>query len=138
MATPHTPERGYETRDVNIRAVLWLAIATAIGASLVHVGLYYLLAGYDAQARRSDERLSPLSEPEAAPPAPRLQSTPLADYQEYQREQERLTTTYGWVDRRQGVVRIPVERAMDLYLERGPPTPASSAVEKPPAGEPQP
>jgi hypothetical protein len=26
---------------------------------------------------------------------------------------------YGWVDRQNGVVRIPVERAMTLLLERG-------------------
>jgi hypothetical protein len=25
---------------------------------------------------------------------------------------------YGWVDRKSGVVRIPVDRAMDLYLDR--------------------
>src|SRR5437016_5160302 len=27
--------------------------------------------------------------------------------------------TYGWVDRKNGVIRIPIERAMDLLLERG-------------------
>ena len=31
-------------------------------------------------------------------------------------------TTYGWVDRDTGVVRIPIERAMDLLAERGLPT----------------
>ena len=34
------------------------------------------------------------------------------------REQEALTT-YGWVDQNAGVVRIPVERAKDLLLQRG-------------------
>lgn len=34
------------------------------------------------------------------------------------REHEALTT-YGWVDRNAGVVRIPVERAKELVLERG-------------------
>lgn len=29
---------------------------------------------------------------------------------------------YGWVDREAGIVRIPIERAMDLLLERGLPT----------------
>ena len=149
MATPHPPPesahrpdgdspRGYETRDVNIRVVLWLAMATALGAGLVHVGLYYLLAGFEAQARRSDPPLSPRAAREAAPPGPQLQAAPLADYEQFQREQQRLTSTYGWVDRQQGVVRIPVERAMELYLERGPPKPTSSAPDQPPAREPQP
>jgi hypothetical protein len=137
MATPHPPPdpiRGYETRDVNLRAVLALAIATAMGAVLVQVGLYYLLAGYEAQARRNDTELSPRTQQQSTT----LQSTPLADYERYRREQDRLTTTYGWVDRQQGIVRIPIERAMELYLERGPPEPAFSTVEQPPASEAQP
>lgn len=31
-------------------------------------------------------------------------------------------TTYGWVDRSNGIVRIPIDRAMDLILLRGLPT----------------
>jgi hypothetical protein len=27
--------------------------------------------------------------------------------------------TYGWIDRNGGVVRLPIDRAMDLVLERG-------------------
>ena len=34
------------------------------------------------------------------------------------KEQDALTT-YGWVDQHAGVVRIPMERAKDLLLERG-------------------
>ena len=140
MSTPHQPpepSRGYETRDVNLRAVLALAIATAIGAVLVHIGLYYLLSGLEAQARRNDPEPSPRASQDATAPGPRLQSTPLADYEQYKLEQEQLTTTYGWVDRQQGIVRIPVERAMQLYLQRGPPTRPSPVPDQPPASEPQ-
>jgi hypothetical protein len=31
-------------------------------------------------------------------------------------------TTYGWVDRENGIVHIPIDRAMDLILQRGLPT----------------
>jgi hypothetical protein len=31
---------------------------------------------------------------------------------------ERWLGSYGWVDRDAGVVHIPIERAMELYLER--------------------
>ncbi len=30
--------------------------------------------------------------------------------------------SYGWVDRKHGVIRIPIERAMDLVAQRGLPT----------------
>jgi hypothetical protein len=31
-------------------------------------------------------------------------------------------TTYGWVDKNKGIVRIPIDRAIDLLLQRGLPT----------------
>jgi hypothetical protein len=40
----------------------------------------------------------------------------LADYRAHEQE---MLTTYGWVDRGEGMVRIPVERAKDLLIERG-------------------
>lgn len=32
-------------------------------------------------------------------------------------EQERLATTYGWEDKAKGIVRLPIERAMELTLQ---------------------
>jgi len=37
-----------------------------------------------------------------------------------QSEEETLSS-YGWVDRKAGIVRIPIDRAMDLVAERGVP-----------------
>ncbi len=138
MATPPTlPDGrspGYETRDVNIRGILWLAIATAGGAALVHLGLYFLVESYAAQFRQSDPQKSPLAAQRDRPPGPRLQDTPLADFEDYQSQQERLTDSYGWVDRKQGVVRIPVEQAMELYLQRR--APPTEPPTEPPTGPP--
>lgn len=53
------------------------------------------------------------------PPEPRLQRVPIADLTRLREREERLLTSYGWVDREAGVVRIPVERAMQLVAERG-------------------
>lgn len=44
-------------------------------------------------------------------------------------ENEELTT-YGWVDKDQGVVRIPIDRAMDLVVKES----ASGRRTAPPAG----
>jgi hypothetical protein len=62
------------------------------------------------------------------PPAPRLQVTPVLDLKNYRDSQWEQLETYGWVDKEGGVVRIPIERAMDLVLERG------LAAEKPVGG----
>jgi hypothetical protein len=42
-------------------------------------------------------------------------------------ETEELST-YGWVDEEQGVVRIPIDRAMDLLVKEAVPPPAPPAA----------
>jgi hypothetical protein len=52
-------------------------------------------------------------------PTPALQTQPFADiYTLRQGEADRLTT-YGWVDKDGGVARIPIDRAIDMLLQRG-------------------
>jgi hypothetical protein len=36
--------------------------------------------------------------------------------------EDAVLTTYGWVDKSKGIVHIPIDRAMDLLLQRGLPT----------------
>jgi len=60
--------------------------------------------------------------PPSAPGAgkkPRLQADPHGDLTEYRRAQKALQESYGWIDRKKGIVRIPVARAMRLLLDRG-------------------
>ena len=42
--------------------------------------------------------------------------------QEMSTEQNAILNNYGWVDKEAGVIRIPIERAIELTLERGLPT----------------
>ena len=40
--------------------------------------------------------------------------------------EQQVLTTYGWVDRNAGVVRIPIDEAMKLAIQRGLPARAVS------------
>ncbi len=53
---------------------------------------------------------------------PRLQVDEIADYRAYRERQAKLLGEYGWVNQAQGVVRLPIDRAMDRYVEKGIPT----------------
>jgi hypothetical protein len=44
-----------------------------------------------------------------------------------QAEENAALTTYGWVDRDAGIVRMPIERAMEILVERGLPPPKPMA-----------
>jgi hypothetical protein len=37
---------------------------------------------------------------------------------ELRKKEAELTTKYGWVDQKAGVVRLPIERAMDLTVQQ--------------------
>ena len=112
---------GHERSDVRAGPIFvaGAGLAIVIGIALV---ITQILFGYYAvrEARRS-----PAANPLAgaygrqAPPAPRLQSDPLADLATLRASEDAALHGYGWVDRRAGVARIPIERAMDLVAERG-------------------
>lgn len=52
-------------------------------------------------------------------PAPPLAVTPRDDLRAFRREEDTALNSYGWVDRGAGIVRIPIDRAMDLVVRRG-------------------
>jgi hypothetical protein len=52
-------------------------------------------------------------------PEPQLQIDPAGDLQRFQRSQRATLSGYGWVDKSSGVVRIPIERAMEIIAQRG-------------------
>lgn len=53
---------------------------------------------------------------------PALQSDGYADQKKFRAQQEEILSTYGWVNKGAGIVRIPVEQAMDLVIQRGLPS----------------
>src|SRR5438552_10332699 len=52
-------------------------------------------------------------------PQPRLEVKPGASLAELRAAEDADLNSYGWIDRNAGTVRIPIDRAMQLILERG-------------------
>jgi hypothetical protein len=121
-------EPPYEKGDVHFRGVLIFAVALVVGVVLTLVLVGGMIAVL-AQQSPSSIRASPAGTPSVAPPPPVLQAQPWEDLRRYREEQSRLLLSYAWIDRKAGVVRIPIERAMELVIERGP---APSAGERTP------
>ena len=118
----------HEQTDVRSPFLAWLALALVLSLVAMQpalLGVYHLLAKLRAAQQPA---VTPLAVHQA-PPNPRLQSSPTEDLQQLRADEARLLGGYGWVDREHVVVRIPIERAMDLVLERGLPKPATGAGE---------
>ena len=122
MAT-HEPVTGHETRDASVRAVVWTMGFLAVGAAVVCM-LVYGIFRYLADHPLSVAPANPMAETEKQqfPPEPRIQVHPTIELKDLHAQEDRILSTYGWTDKKTGVVRIPIERAMELQLQRGFPT----------------
>jgi hypothetical protein len=112
-------EGAYEKRDMSVR-VIGRFLAGLVVTVIVVLGLMWRLFDYyqTGEARR-EVPPSPLAEARQIPPGPTLQVTPQQDLKAMRSEEDVLLHSYGWLDQRAGIVRIPIERAMKLLAERG-------------------
>jgi len=117
---------GYEQRDANVKGLLQFAFWMAVVLVVTMVGMKFTF-DYFKKAMPLGATMSPMVQPtdRMLPPSPRLQSQPHLELQDYCAAQQREVSTYAWVNQQSGVVRLPVDRAMDLVLARG--LPARSA-----------
>ena len=114
-----SPRRGYETRDWHLRPILILGVVLIVLAVIGNLVLFTAFSWWTNRQARVDPAPPPLALPDQTPPEPRLQLSPRRDWQTMMAEDNQLLNSYGWVDQQAGTVRIPIERAMDLVLERG-------------------
>jgi len=111
--TPRHERNEIDWRRITLIGAGILAVL-GLGAQL---GSYTLLRYFSGRVAGPDP--ARLSEPGELPPAPRLQSDPPLELERLRAEEKARLETYGWVNREQGIARIPIERAMDLVIEHG-------------------
>ena len=122
---------GYEKRDVNVRTVAILVSALLGGTTLSLLAMGWLFGYFTT--REANEQPPPSSMTSSAAgsseaPEPRLQTSPTQDLKKLRAEEDAALAGYAWVDRNAGIVRIPIERAIDLVAGAGLPVmPARSA-----------
>ncbi len=68
------------------------------------------------------------------PPGPRLQIAPAKDLDDVRAAEDSVLYNYGWVVRDAGVVRIPIERAIELVVQRGLPVRSAGEIEEAKSG----
>ena len=118
----------HEERDVNVRRLLQLGagLCGTVVLSLLAMGLLFRF--YDIHESRGPA-LSPMAVRQDIPPKPRLQVYEHVDLQRKLQADQEVLNSYGWVDRKSGIVRIPIDRAIQLIAERGLPARGKSSGE---------
>jgi hypothetical protein len=123
-----TPEVSHERSDVRVRAILSFGAGLLITAIVIHFGLYWLLEHYNRRVSRAPT-ISEKRAEEPIPP-PRLQVSPRTELARMRAREDQELQTYDWVDREKKIVRIPIDRAMELLAQRGLPARQGTSEKK--------
>lgn len=108
---------GHESSDLAPRtiALFGLGLLVVVVASLIVTAWMFDI--FAARQAKEDAPASPLARRES-PAGPVLQVDAPSDLARLRAEEDATLSTYGWVDRGKGIVRIPIRQAMQALLER--------------------
>ena len=119
MATNAAPHNGFEKTDASPRGLLYFVLVMAAILAAISLFLILLFKHYERSENPTPFVAAPFAGTQPLPPPPRIQPLPGVDMQSYDQSQQNLLNTYGWVDKQNGIVRLPIDRAMELLLQRG-------------------
>jgi hypothetical protein len=130
QAAPGPVAKGYEPRDASVPWIFGIVVGLACCGLVIHI----VLSGFSSHLLRSpapSDAWRPIRQSQAArqPPPPRLQISPRLQLKQFRAQEDQELTTYGWINPTAGIVRIPIERAMDIVLQKGLPTRTNSSSE---------
>jgi len=139
----HNQEAGFEREDLGPKPILVFLVLLTLACVLVAIALKGFYSYLDAYENRRKLVQNPLAAPARADtrvvepgdvtkfPAPRLETNEPAEINDFRIQEETKLHSYGWVDEQAGVVRIPIDRAMELVAQRGLPTRPQAGVVPP-------
>jgi hypothetical protein len=122
----------YERQDLQVSGILYFLLTLIV----VTVICLFFLKGLYAYLERHEKTLAPSVSPlvtnipadtrhiapgypQSAFPNPKLEEDERGQMNEIRINEEKELYSYGWVDEKAGTVHIPIERAMDLIVQRG-------------------
>lgn len=122
--------RRHETTDANIHNIWVFGVGLFLTVVLSLAGAHALF-NYFVARQELGPPASPFENTRGLPPAsvPHLQVAAPREMERFRKTEAETLDSYGWVDEKNGIVRIPIGRAMDLLIQRGLP------VETQPSGQ---
>jgi hypothetical protein len=115
--------RSYD-REVNVRAIVGFVLSLVVLMLVVAAIMFVASGRLKEHLAAQDPPPSPLPEANEpyTPPLPHLQSEPTADLAALRAEEDLVLSSYAWVDKDAGIVRVPIEEAMRRVARDGLPT----------------
>ncbi len=121
---------GHEHREANLGVIVWSGLGLAVATLLIMgfvILLFNVMRSAEDKIRPSISRSSP---PATLPPEPRLPPCtqlavgncivePALEFEQLRAHEDQVLKTYGWQDQKNGIVHIPIDKAMDAVLQKG-------------------
>ena len=125
-----------EGDGISYSGIVWFVVvltATTVVCQLLMVGLFAYL---DNRQVKNDAQRSAMAAPAGqAPAGPQLLTDEPANLLNFRQSEQKALTTYDWVDKDAGTVRLPIDRAKDLVIERGLPVRGATPAPAPEASK---
>lgn len=129
----------YERRDIRAAGVLYFLLGLLIAGGIAHFIVQGVFHYLNNRYENNQPRVNPLvknpsQDTRRIPPqyngdyrqylqdqfpAPQLEINERTELNDVRLREENILSTYGWVDQNAGTVHIPIDRAMDLLVQRG-------------------
>jgi hypothetical protein len=125
----HNVGVSHEEKDMSLggigKFVLHLIVLVTASALIVYwMFLYFTSREQRIESREQKSTLlergrSGKSDPKEMFPEPRLQTQPIPDLKQFREAEMKKLEGYGWVDKNQGIVSIPIEEAEKKIIGKG-------------------
>ncbi len=112
-------EAGHETTDLQPGRIALFAVGLLIATGFAVIVTFFFIHYRATQQAQQQIPLPRLAKEREVMPQPRLEVHAPEGLRELRAGEERTLSSYGWVDKEAGIVRIPVDRAMDILANRG-------------------
>ena len=133
--TDHASMTGGQTEGdgVSYRGIVWFVAILAATTLVCQVLMWALFGFLESQTAKDAVARAPVAAPVVMPhidgnlvkpgsaemPPPYLQANEPLGLDHFRKSEAEILEQYGWVDKSAGVVRLPIDRAKELLLERG-------------------
>ena len=112
---------GHELSDLSARNISFFGAGLAVLIIVALLASYGLIAWLRDGAARRAEPPSPLAVVPEPTAGPQLEIQPGRALKAMREQEEAHLKGYGWIDQEKGIAHIPIERAMEILVQKGVP-----------------
>jgi hypothetical protein len=115
-----TTNRDHERKDIDVPSLFMIAVILLFSCVVIFIVVTAMMHYFKVHEPTKTSGQANLPVTSAGKfPKPRLQVNGAANLATLRAAEEADLLSYGWVNRDSGIVRVPIDRAMQLLLQRG-------------------